>query len=291
MDFQQMPKHLAAKMAKTMLAVDRIKKNGRNSFHDYKYATEDAIAEAVREELASNNVAFFPTVLRDSLEKYEVSGSKQNQTNTVHRLWMAITWVDAETGESWTAEFPGEGQDNADKGLYKAMTGAIKYALLKTFLLPTGDDPEQMNDVERQATEARQGRQDRQQQRQAGPSTAGGPRPTGAPAAQQDGVGQPNPTGRDGEDPQGVGRGSGPAPVGAKVYPSKVKAVVEKAAKGDLTEHMILMWVQTNIRPVQALTDLGYKEFERVEAQVDKYLAKQAAEPPKEPLTKTGTDN
>ena len=36
----------------------------------------------------------------------------------------------------------GAGDDGADKGLYKAYTGAVKYFLMKTFLIPTGDDPE-----------------------------------------------------------------------------------------------------------------------------------------------------
>ena len=40
-------------------------------------------------------------------------------------------------------EVPGEGLDAGDKAPYKAMTGALKYALLQSFLLPTGDDPEE----------------------------------------------------------------------------------------------------------------------------------------------------
>ena len=36
----------------------------------------------------------------------------------------------------------GEGADVGDKAPYKAMTGALKYALLQSFLLSTGDDPE-----------------------------------------------------------------------------------------------------------------------------------------------------
>src|SRR5262249_31856915 len=36
----------------------------------------------------------------------------------------------------------GEGLDGGDKAPYKAMTGALKYALLQSFLLATGDDPE-----------------------------------------------------------------------------------------------------------------------------------------------------
>ncbi len=36
-----------------------------------------------------------------------------------------------------------------DKGTYKAITGATKYALMKTFLLETGDDPEVASDHDR----------------------------------------------------------------------------------------------------------------------------------------------
>src|SRR5699024_6730814 len=35
------------------------------------------------------------------------------------------------------------GQDAGDKAVYKAITGATKYALMKVFMIPTGDDPEQ----------------------------------------------------------------------------------------------------------------------------------------------------
>jgi hypothetical protein len=55
---------------------------------------------------------------------------------------MTFTWYDTETGESLVVEWAGSGSDKGDKGLYKAMTGAEKYVLLKTFLVPTGDDPE-----------------------------------------------------------------------------------------------------------------------------------------------------
>ena len=36
----------------------------------------------------------------------------------------------------------GEGADPADKSVCKAMTSALKYALLQSFLIATGDDPE-----------------------------------------------------------------------------------------------------------------------------------------------------
>jgi len=55
---------------------------------------------------------------------------------------MAYTFTDENSAEEVTARVAGEGLDIGDKASYKAMTGALKYALLQSFLLATGDDPE-----------------------------------------------------------------------------------------------------------------------------------------------------
>src|ERR1700731_578035 len=55
---------------------------------------------------------------------------------------MAYTFIDVDTGEEITAKVAGQGLDSGDKAPYKAMTGALKYALLQSFFLATGDDPE-----------------------------------------------------------------------------------------------------------------------------------------------------
>ena len=55
---------------------------------------------------------------------------------------MAYTFTDVDTAEEITVKVAGEGLDAADQAPYKAMTGALKYALLQSFLLATGDDPE-----------------------------------------------------------------------------------------------------------------------------------------------------
>jgi hypothetical protein len=47
-----------------------------------------------------------------------------------------------DSGEEIVAKVAGQGLDSGDKAPYKAMTGALKYALLQSFLLATGDDPE-----------------------------------------------------------------------------------------------------------------------------------------------------
>jgi hypothetical protein len=57
-------------------------------------------------------------------------------------LVMAYTFSDVDSGEEIIAKVAGQGLDAGDKAPYKAMTGALKYALLQSFLLATGDDPE-----------------------------------------------------------------------------------------------------------------------------------------------------
>lgn len=124
-------KTIYAKIAKVMSQVERVPKNGYNNFHKYHYATESDLNEAIRPILHDAGLAFFSNVV------------EQERDGEFTKVKMEFTLADVETGETLTSTFWGEGQDKGDKGLYKAYTGATKYFLMKTFLIPTGDDPEQ----------------------------------------------------------------------------------------------------------------------------------------------------
>ena len=130
------PKRLVVKLADVMAAVERIAKRGHNDYHNYSYATEADIAEAIRKELAERHIMLIPGA--DAQERTPV-GEKGSVLTT---LRMTFTFMDGETGEEITRPWFGAGTDKEDKGLYKAFTGGEKYFLLKTFLLPTGADPE-----------------------------------------------------------------------------------------------------------------------------------------------------
>jgi hypothetical protein len=119
-----------------MKAVERVPKRGRNDFHKYDYATEADIVATVREELANRQIMLLPGVSSISREPV---GEKGSVLTTAE---MTFTFFDGETGELIERHWFGCGTDKEDKGLYKAMTGGEKYFLLKTFLMPTGDDPE-----------------------------------------------------------------------------------------------------------------------------------------------------
>lgn len=130
------PAGLVAKLAAVMGAVGRIPKRGHNDFHDYNYATEADIVEAIRTELSTRNVMLIPGIKGHQREPVGDKGS------TLTTLSMTFTFLDGDSEEKIERDWIGFGDDKLDKGGYKAMTGAEKYFLLKTFLIPTGDDPE-----------------------------------------------------------------------------------------------------------------------------------------------------
>jgi hypothetical protein len=129
-------KSLVRKLAEVMAVVERIPKRGRNDFHKYDYATEADIAATVRKELASRHVMLIPAIVGESRHPVGDKGS------VLTVIEMEMEFLDGETGESIKKPWRGYGTDKEDKGGYKAMTGGEKYFLLKTFLMPTGDDPE-----------------------------------------------------------------------------------------------------------------------------------------------------
>lgn len=133
-------KSLVRKLAEVMAEVGRVPKRGRNEFHHYDYATEADIAEAVRAGLASRRVMMIPSVESLSFRELDTKGGGKQTVATVSVRYRVY---DGDSGESLDiGPICGEGQDAGDKATYKALTGATKYALLKTFLIPTGDDPE-----------------------------------------------------------------------------------------------------------------------------------------------------
>jgi hypothetical protein len=130
-------KTLATKLAKVLGEVSRIPKSGRNKFQNYDYATESDALDAIRPLLSKHNIAVFFDCL--SVEELD-----NNRT----RVQIQVEMVCGDSGESRSSICFGEARDadnkgkTQDKGLYKAMTGAMKYWMFKTFMISTGDDPE-----------------------------------------------------------------------------------------------------------------------------------------------------
>lgn len=153
---------LVKKLAEIMSAVRNVEKKGYNSFHKYAYATEADVSIAVREELAKRFVMMIPSVLRREIREHTNNRGKIEYIAIVD---MEFKFIDGETGEEILFHFSGEGQDAGDKAIYKAETGTQKYAMMKVFQIPTGDDPERDNDPP-PGNGQQQGQQQRNNQQQ-----------------------------------------------------------------------------------------------------------------------------
>lgn len=130
---------ILAKLHAIMEAVDYVQKDKENTFHHYSYASEFAIKQALHDELVKNKVIF--TISASNVRR-EVYASVKGGRAAITDVDIDYTFYDVESGEGLPGKFVGTGDDGADKGTYKAITGAIKYILTSTFLIPTGDDPE-----------------------------------------------------------------------------------------------------------------------------------------------------
>jgi hypothetical protein len=130
---------LAKKLATVLSEVHRVPKNGRNDFHGYDYVTESDLVDHIRDKLAEQGVAIFPSVRDHHVAEMQ---DARNRTVYLTTVTLDVTLMDGESGDVMTTTWIGQGLDNGDKGYYKAYTGAVKYFLLKTFLISTGDDPE-----------------------------------------------------------------------------------------------------------------------------------------------------
>lgn len=142
------------KIQKVMESVERIRKGGHNDQQHYDYVQESDITDAIRKAMLENCLILkTDTVGYDRIEALNGKGFL-----TV--LNINFTIVDTETGDSYgPINWFGEGYDNGDKGFYKAYTGAGKYFLIKTFMIPSGDDPEGdgQTDIDAHENKGRQG--------------------------------------------------------------------------------------------------------------------------------------
>jgi hypothetical protein len=132
--------NLRQKLAVVRRRIGYLQKRGHNPHFNYSYVTAADIAGAVGDILAELGVVVVPRL--ESIS-HEAVRPGRSEAEHVARVIMSYSFEDVDTAEAITIKVAGEGQDAGDKAPYKAMTGALKYALLQSFLLATGDDPEE----------------------------------------------------------------------------------------------------------------------------------------------------
>jgi len=114
--------------------IGAVQKTGKNNFHKYSYASAEDISRAVQPAFAKHGLVL---VLRKICKSIRNTEGKNQHVEIELQYRLAHI-----SGEWMDLEIPSEGIDNGDKATFKALTGALKYALVQLCLIPTGDDVE-----------------------------------------------------------------------------------------------------------------------------------------------------
>jgi len=127
------------KIQAVMQDIQYLAKDDQVSFGTTKYKaiSEEKVTTTVRASMIKNGLVMYPETL---------DISKEGQITTVNVTYRMVN-VD-EPNEHIIIASCGQGSDTQDKGSGKAMTYAYKYALLRTFAIPTGEDPDKISSAE-----------------------------------------------------------------------------------------------------------------------------------------------
>lgn len=114
-------------MALVMRDVKNVGKDGFNNHHKYAFRGVDDFIGALAQPLRDHGVFMMTEIL-------DFQPSVRGNMNAVH-LRVAFHFY-GPAGDKVTATTLGEASDTADKASNKAMSAALKYALMQTFMIP-----------------------------------------------------------------------------------------------------------------------------------------------------------
>jgi ERF superfamily protein len=143
---------LYGKMAKVMSLVNRVPKAGQNTFHNYRYASADDVADTIRGAMAETNIALIVQMGEVKQERIEYQSS--NKTTSIMRTTVNFNFIFAcgDTGAIVISPWTSQVDDNSDKAINKCATSAEKYFLMKTFIVSAGDEPDSDGDKHTEST-------------------------------------------------------------------------------------------------------------------------------------------
>lgn len=124
------------KILEVMKNIEYLNKDDRVEYKSTKYKamSEEKVTTTVRKELIKQGLVVFP------IEQTVSQDGNITTTNTKYKM------VNTENPEEYVIlASSGQGADTQDKGVGKAMTYSFKYMLLRTFAIPTGEDPDKIS--------------------------------------------------------------------------------------------------------------------------------------------------
>lgn len=148
---------LSQKIADIQNSVGVVKKRGKYGSQgggggNWEYLRiEDAVV-AVNKLMSDRGLILTGTLQKKPggefyFEQSDHLNKEDKRSGYISKVVFQWTLEDIASGESRSWDFPGEGYDSTDKGIYKAMTGSRKYAITIIFNLPIGNDVEERGAV------------------------------------------------------------------------------------------------------------------------------------------------
>ena len=132
-----MSNQIYADLAKVMRSVDHVGKGDFNSHQKFSFRGIDGVLNAVGPALREHNVVVYPRLHDVSYEEVKTSGGKASTACRVVVDYIFAS-VDGSTVETRVAA---ESWDTGDKAMPKAMSVAMRTALIQALALPT-DEPD-----------------------------------------------------------------------------------------------------------------------------------------------------
>lgn len=136
------------KINEVMKAIEYLTKDDKVEFGNTKYKaiSEEKVTTAVRKELVKQGIVIIPIMQESTVTELIRTDKSVNQRADVHTRYR-IQNID-DVNDFIEVESNGSGVDTQDKAVGKAMTYAYKYMLLRTFAIPTGEDPDKISSAE-----------------------------------------------------------------------------------------------------------------------------------------------
>lgn len=125
-----MPLNIHQRILEVMKEISYVQKEKKNGMK-YSIVSHDAVTALVRPSLVRHGITYFP------------AGLDVKQTGNRTEVVVRVQFTNADDPADLISVISvGYGIDDQDKGPGKALSYAVKYALLKAFGLESGDDPD-----------------------------------------------------------------------------------------------------------------------------------------------------
>lgn len=136
------------KISEVMKRVEYLTKDDKVEFGTTKYKaiSEEKVTTTIRKELVSLGIVILPVMQESQITELIRTEKSVNQRADVHTKYRIQNIEDI--NDFIEVESNGSGVDTQDKAIGKAMTYAYKYMLLRTFAIPTGEDPDKISSAE-----------------------------------------------------------------------------------------------------------------------------------------------